>query len=230
MDKESIEKEKKKKHYHENVECFEKHLGKYFENDEMTVFHEIASMDFHLDVYFIQPKNEQYNLLITSGMSLLEMQVPERIKNKEDYLFAELMLLIPKELEFDKTFPNKESNKNAWIIDMIKQTARFPHHHDTFLTESHTLQAWTDITQPYDKDTNFVGCILLPSATFDENFMQLTCDDRKITVHSLFLLYENELEYKLQNGYDEFFNLLIEGDVKEIFDNNRKNLIENNEL
>jgi len=226
MDSGLIKKMQERKHYHENVECFEKHLGKYFKSDEMTVFHEIASMDFHLDVYFIQPKNEQYNLLITSGMSLLEMQVPERIENKEDYLFAELMLIIPKELEFDKTLPNKEGSKNAWIIDMMKQTARFPHHHDTFLTESHTLQAWADITQPYDENTNFVGCILLPSATFDENFMQLTCDNRKINIFSLFPLYKNELEYKLQNGYNNFLDILIESDLKEIFDNNRRNLLE----
>jgi hypothetical protein len=226
MDKELIKKLHERKHYQENVECLEKHLSKYFESDETIAFHELASFDFHLDVYFIQPKNKKFNLLVTSGMSLLEMQVPDSINNKENYNFAELMLLIPKDLEFDKTFPNKEGNKNAWIIDMIKLTARFPHHNDTFLAEGHTLQAWSDITQPYDKETNFVGCILLPSATFDEDFTQIICEDRKINIHSLFPLYKDELEYEIENGYSKFFDLLVENDVKEVFDNNRKNLID----
>ena len=226
MDNELIKKMQARKHYYENVECLVKHLDKYFKSGEITVFHEMLSLDFHLDVYFIQPQKEKYNLLVTSGMSLLEMQVSESIKNKEDYLFAELMLLIPKNLEFDKTLPNKEGNENAWIINMMKETARFPHHNETFLAEGHTLQAWSDITQAYDKGTNFVGCILLPSATFQEDFTQIICDDRKINIHSLFPLYKDELEYEIQNGYSKFFDLLIENDVKEIFDNNRKNLLE----
>jgi len=225
MDKDLIKKIHDRKHYYENIACFEKHLDKYFESDETTAFHELLSLDFHLDVYFIQPKDKKFNILITSGMSLLEMQVPETVKNRENYLFAELMLLIPKDLEFDKTFPNKEGNKNAWLIDMIKQTARFPHHNDTFLTEGHTLQAWSEIEEPYDKNTNFVGCILLPSATFDEDFMQIICDAGKINIYSLFPLYKNELEYKIENGYGKFFDLLIENNVKEVFDNNRKNLL-----
>ncbi|MDN3693592.1 suppressor of fused domain protein [Chryseobacterium tructae] len=149
MDKELIERIQNKKHYYENVEALEKHLDTHFKSDEITVFHEMVSLDFHLDVYFIQPKDEDFNLLITSGMSLLEMKVPDTIQDKEDYAFAELLIILPKDLEFEKTFPSE--GKNDWIISLIKEMARFPHHQDTFLTEGHSLQAWSDISEPYDE-------------------------------------------------------------------------------
>jgi hypothetical protein len=223
MDKELITKIHDSEHYYENVEALEKHLDKYFKTDEMTVFHEMLSLDFHLDVYFIQPKDREYNLLITAGMSLLKMQVPESIPDKDNYAFAELMLLLPKSMAFSKVFPS--GDKNDWMISMMKEMARFPHHQDTFLTEGHTLQAWNDIAEPYDETTSFTGCILLPSATFDDDFMQVTSNDRTINIYSLFPLYENELAYKIANGYSKFFDLLAQGDVKEIFDNQRKNLL-----
>jgi len=223
MDKELIKKIQSRKHYYENIEALEKHLDKYFESKEITVFHEMLSLDFHLDVYFIQPENKDFNLLITSGMSLLEMNVPETIENREEYTFAELILLVSKEIEFSNVL--SDHNKNEWIIGMMKDMARFPHHQHTFLTEGHTLQAWNDIAEPYDKDTNFTSCILLPSATFDEDFMQITAGSRVINLHSLFPLYKNELEYKIQNGYSKFFDLLIADDVAEVFHHNRQNLL-----
>lgn len=223
MDKELIRKIQARKHYYEHVEALQKHLDEYFESENMTVFHEMLSLDFHLDVYFIQPKDKEFNLLITSGMSLLEMNVPGTIQDRADYTFAELMLLIPKDMKFNKTYPSDD--KNDWIIGMMKDMARFPHHQDTFLTEGHTLQAWNDIADPYDKHTLFTGCILLPSATFGEDFMQITCEDRIINFYSLFPLYKNEMEYKIQHGYSKFFDLLIENDVAEVFDEKRENLL-----
>ncbi|WP_160139603.1 suppressor of fused domain protein [Chryseobacterium sp. c4a] len=224
MDKELIERIQNKKHYYENVEALEKHLDTHFESDEITVFHEMVSLDFHLDVYFIQPKDEDFNLLITAGMSLLEMKVQDTIQDKEEYAFAELLILLPKDIKFEKTFPSE--GKNDWIIALIKEMARFPHHQDTFLTEGHSLQAWSDISEPYDENTQFTSSILLPSATFDDDFMQITSEDRIINLYTLFPLYQNELEYKIENGYDKFFDLLIEGNIPDILNNNRKNLLE----
>ncbi|MFD2555181.1 suppressor of fused domain protein [Sphingobacterium tabacisoli] len=224
MDQELIKKIHDRKHYYENVEALESHLDRFFERDEITVFHEMLSLDFHLDVYFIQPKDRKYNLLITSGMSLLEMQVPEGIENRESYAFAELMLLLPKSTKFGEVFPSE--SKNDWIIGMMKDMARFPHHRDTFLTEGHTLQAWYDIAEPYDESTSFTSCLLLPSATFDEDFMEIKSGNRIINLYSLFPLYKNELEYKIQHGYGKLFDLLVEADVEEIFDNERPNIVD----
>src|SRR5687768_5065678 len=89
-----------KKSYGNHVECLQHHLSNYFSDEEMTVFHEILSMDFHVDVYFIKPKDRDYNLLLTSGMSAFSMTVDEGIPNPGDYQFAEVMVLLPKKLDF----------------------------------------------------------------------------------------------------------------------------------
>jgi hypothetical protein len=213
----------KKEHYYEHIDCLEKHLSKYFKTDEMTVFHEFVSLDFHLDVYLISPKDSSYNILITSGMSLLAMTLDDGIEQKEDYRFAELMVLFPKEVAFEKLYTGKE--KNSWIISMLKETARFPHHYDTFLAIGHTIQATEDM-QPYADDTKFMGCLILPSVTFDEEFTEFYCGNNKINIYSLFPLYKNELVYKIQEGYGSLLDILIEANANEVMDLNRKNLLD----
>jgi len=220
--KEIIEKFQNKKFIGEHVECLEKHLSKYFDDGDMTVFHEMLSLDFHLDVYFIKLKDSNFNMLITSGMSGYEMTVDESIEDREDYLFSELMILVPKDITFSDVHTGKE--KNGWLISMLKETARFPHHYDTFLSIGHTIQATADL-EPYSQETDFIGCLVLPSVTFDESFTEFTCGEHKINIYSLFPLYKNELEFKIKNGYNKFVELLQEADPEEIIDNSRVNLI-----
>ena len=107
---------------------------------------------------------------------------------------------------------------------MLKQTARFPHLYQTFLAIGHTLQATEDL-KPYSKETDFVACIVLPSVTFGEDFTEIMCGDRKINIYGLFPLYQNELEFKVRHGYDEFVDLLQKANPEEKIDNKRKNLI-----
>jgi hypothetical protein len=75
----------------------------------------MLSPDFYLDVYFINAPERKYNILLTSGMSLLEMQVPEAVPEREKYRFAELMLLLPETIIFGTTVTG--AGANNWIID-----------------------------------------------------------------------------------------------------------------
>ncbi|PQV44399.1 hypothetical protein CLV33_1254 [Jejuia pallidilutea] len=61
-----------RKHYYEHAEWIDEHLDKFFDENLITVFHEIPTLDLHLDVYFIKPENAQFNILLTSGMSTLK--------------------------------------------------------------------------------------------------------------------------------------------------------------
>jgi hypothetical protein len=207
--------------YDEHVECLDNHMSNYFKGAEISAFHEIISFDFHLDVYFIKPQDRDYNILLTSGMSLYPMTVPDEIEHK-DYRFAELMVLLPKDLNFEMLYTGKE--KNSWIISMLKMTARFPHHHGTFIGIGHSIQAREDGT-PYGEETDFVGCVILPSITLPEDFTEVKCGDNKINIYSVFPVYKNELEYKVENKYSGFIDLLNKEKPREIIDNNRKNLI-----
>ena len=219
---EFFEKFQDRTYFDNHPEAIAEHLDKFYKSDEITVFHEMVSLDFHLDVYFINSKKHSFNILLTSGMSLLEMTVPDEVEHPNQYKFAELMILLPKEIEFGKIFPSE--NKNDWILGMLKETARFPHHYDTWLAIGHTLQATADM-DPYSENTDYTGIVILPSVTFDEEFTTIPVGENQINIYSVFPLYENEMKYKIENGYNALLDKLIENDAKEIFDYNRANLL-----
>ena len=216
-----------RKHYHEHAEWISDHLDEFFDENLMTVFHEIPTLDLHLDVYLIEPKNASFKILITSGMSTLKMNVSEQAENPKELEFAELMMLIPKDIEFDEIYTGE--NKNDWIITILKRTAKFPHFYDTWLEIGHSIQAEEDMT-PYNSDTDFVGALILPSVTFDEKFTEINKNGRKINIYNVFPLYKNELEYKIENGYNKLLDFLIKANGKEVLDLNRKNLISKKSL
>ncbi|MBC5836291.1 suppressor of fused domain protein [Flavobacterium sp. F372] len=210
-----------KEYFEEHSEWIAEHVEKHFPNEEVKVFHEFMSLDFKLHVYFIKPKKLNYNILLTSGMSSLEMNVPEIVEEKDNYKFAELMLLIPKDIEFNEVYTGE--NKNDFIIKMLKVTGKFPHHYDTWLGIGHTIRYSEDL-ESYSADTNFIGGVILPSATFEEDFTEIIKDGRIINIYSFFPLYENELNYKIENGYNALLDLIIKNNCLEILDNNRKNI------
>ena len=209
-------------HYYEHAEWIAEHLDEFFDESLTTVFHEIVIFDLHLDIYFIKPKNTSFNILLTSGMSTLKMNISDQSKNPEGLEFAELMMLIPKEIEFGQIYPGE--NKNDWIITILKRTARFPHFYDTWIGIGHTIQAEENMTS-YSNDTEFVGALILPSVTFDKKFTEINKNGRKINFYSVFPLYKNELEFKIENGYNKFLDLLIKTNGKEVLDLNRKSLL-----
>ena len=172
-----------KKLFEEHAEWIDNHLSKFYSDEEVFVFHEIMSLDFHLDVYFIKSEKHSFNILVTSGMSLMEMNLSDNIEDRNDLRFAELMLLLPKEIEFGEI--HNGENKNDWIISMLKQTARFPHHYETWLGIGHTIQATEDF-ETYDEKTEFVGAIILPSVTFGEDFTEIEMDGQKINLYGYF--------------------------------------------
>jgi hypothetical protein len=210
-----------KEYFDEHSEWIAEHVEKHFPNEEVKVFHEIMSLDFRLHVYLIKPKSLNYNILLTSGMSTLEMNLPEIVEEKDNYKFAELMMLIPKDVEFNEVYTGE--NKNDFIIKMLKVTGKFPHHYDTWLGIGHTIR-YTEDLDTYGDDTNFIGGVILPSATFEEDFTEINRNGRKINIYSFFPLYENEINYKIENGYNALLDLIIKNNCKEILDNNRKDL------
>jgi hypothetical protein len=209
-------------HYHEHAEWISEHLDNFFDQASISVFHEIPTLDLHLDVYFIKPKNAQFNILLTSGMSTLKMEVDEQAGNPVEFEFAELMMLIPKEIEFDQVYSGQ--NKNDWIISILKQSAKFPHFYDTWVGIGHTLQAEMDMS-PYSSETKFVGALILPSVTFDKDFTEIHKNGRKINIYNVFPLYKDELEFKIENGYHKLLDLLIKANGKEVLNLKRKSLI-----
>lgn len=210
-----------RKRFDEHSEAIAAHLDERFTSDEITVYHEMVSPDFHLDVYFVQSEKYNFNILLTAGMSTLEMTVPPDVENPQEYKFAELMLLLPKSMAFGEVTGD---NPNDWLIDMLKENARFPHHYDTWLTIGHTLQATADM-EPYEEHTEYTGVVILPSVNFDEDFTTLQAGENRINIYSVFPLYAGEMNYKKENGYNALLDRLIEKNTKEVFNNNRESLL-----
>lgn len=209
--------------FEEHSEFILEHLEKFYSKDEITVFHEFFALDFKIHTYLIDAPKHSFNILLTSGMSVMKMNVDNQIENAESLHFAELMLLIPKDVDFQTVYTGQYTND--WMISMLKQTAKFPHQYNTWLTIGHTIQATHDM-RSYDADkTAFVGGVILPSATFSEDFTQIKKDGRVIHIYNFFPLYKNELQYKIDNGYNALLDLIIAANSKEVLNNNRENLI-----
>lgn len=211
-----------RKQYHEHTEWMDEHVSKCFDDSLVSVFHEIPTLDMHLDVYLIKPENSSFNILLTSGMSTLEMKVSEQAENPEELAFAELMMLIPKNIEFGTVYSG--AHKNDWIIAILKRTAKSPHFYDTWIGIGHTIQAEEDLS-PYTADTDYVGALILPSVTFDKNVTEIHKNGRKINIYNVFPLYRNEMEFKIEKGYNKLLELIIKADAKEVLEVNRKNLM-----
>ena len=196
------------KQYQEHYELIDKHIDKYFAGPDTNVFHEIPTLDIHLDVYHVKPKDSEFELLLTSGMSSIAMNVSEIPDDSDSYRFAELMVLIPKGIDFGKMYPSK--TEYDWIISMIKQSAKFPHFYDTWIGVGHTIQADEEL-KPYSDDTEYCGCLVLPTMTFPEDFQIISSPNGVINIYGLFPMYKEELDFKIQNGFNEFIQFLIKG-------------------
>ncbi len=203
-----------------HYELVNKHIDTHFKDSDITVFHEMPTLDIHLDIYHIKPKHAAFEVLLTSGMSSIAMNVSEIEQNSESYKFAELMTLIPKGVDFGKIYPS--GTKYDWIISMLKQSAKFPHFYDTWVGIGHTIQAHEEII-PYSENTNYCGCLVLPIMTFPEEFQKIDSPNGTINIYGLFPLYKEELEFKIHNGYNQFINFLIKNNTKEVMDFDRVN-------
>lgn len=207
-----------------HYELVGKHIDNHFKDSDINVFHEIPTLDIHLDVYHIRPKNSAFEVLLTSGMSSIAMNVSEIQKDSDLYKFAELMVLIPKGIDFGKMYPS--GTKYDWIISMLKQSAKFPHFYDTWIGVGHTIQADEEM-KPYSDDTDYRGCLVLPTMTFPKDFQKINSPYGTINIYGLFPLYKEELEFKIQNGFNEFITFPIKNNTEEIIDLHRTNYCKN---
>ncbi len=213
-------------YFDEHYEWINEHIREHFPDSEVSVFHEIMAFDFKVHVHLIKTKSYLFDILITSGMSCLEMEIPKEAENPEDLRFAEMMMLIPKGIEFGKAYNGEQ--KNDYIISMLKQTAKFPHQENSWIGIGHSIVSDANF-EPYGNDTEFVGGVILPSVTLDENFTEIRRDGRIINIYSFFPLYKNEVQYKINHGYNALLDKIIEANSKEILNPNRENLIKPNE-
>jgi len=196
-------------------EAIENHLDEYIENsDEIIVFDEIESPDFHLDVYWIKPdKNRNFTILMTNGVSSLPMKIPEKHFSK----YIELCILLPQNWDLDNN--NWKNPQNYWPIELLKSIGRYPSENNTWLGFGHSIPTGTPII-----GTNFEYVILLKSKTLPDGFQKIKYYKENIELYTLFPLYLEEQNYKQKNGTNELLGLFEQKNIDDIINIKRENV------
>jgi hypothetical protein len=202
-------------------EHFEKHIGKI-----ESVFHEIISETVHIDVHHIKPTAARnYHTLFTTGMSFLPMNTPEGLDHHQ---YAELMVCLPPAWPIsDAGF---QDDNNYWPIRWLKMLARLPHEYNSWLGPAHTIPNG-DPPTPLSSQTKMSGIMLLPSTIASADFKTLTMPSGTIVrFYSIIPLYQEEMNYKLNNGAEALLDKLNKEQVNEIIHLKRKNVMKSSLL
>lgn len=196
----------------------EKEFGKFDD-----VFHELESPDIHCDIYIIKPRPEEnYYTLVTGGMGAYGMNTPE------DYPYAsniELAINLPPDWDI-----KSQEEKDYWPIRWLKILARLPINHNTYLGSGHTIPS----SEPFE-GTNFKGVILVGAQSTEQDeegdnlpaIVQLP-SGKNVEFFYVQPLYEEEMDFKLDQGTDALFDKFIDQNVQypPVVDVNRINVCE----
>jgi hypothetical protein len=198
------------------------HFKKFYSEDEIKIMTESELYDLPMEMIVIESKKHMFNVIITLGMSSMEMTNDQNIPNWGMHMFAELMICVPNRINSKNL---REGQEYDWILNMLRQAATFPHIENTWLGIGHGLQGNMD-GSPYDDRTEFIGGMVLPSVTFDKDFTKIPLGDScAINIYSFFPLYRNELDYKIANNYQAMLDLLTKKNMTEVFLPGRENLL-----
>ena len=177
----------------------ERQYGEY-EN----VIHELVSPDIHCDIVLVPPTAvSPYYKLITMGAGAYKMDIPKEFKSMICDR-AEYVIFLPK--DWNLAADNEE---DWWPMRMLKSAARLTVDTDDYLCFSHSVQVNED-GSPVAENTQFNSFMLMPSIGKDGQLVEpvkLSLLGKKVAFYQLFPLYPEELEFKLEHGYNELVDL-----------------------
>ena len=185
-----------------NVESVTAHVERFLGPVD-AVLHEMVSDRVHLDLLHVRPSEERpFHVLVTSGVSDLEMTVPEEHEGPRR---VELMLALPEEWPVgEEAFEREEA---YWPARWLKTIGRLPHEYSTWIGYGHSIPNG-DPAEPI-ADTPFTGFLLTFPYLFPEDFHLLECDSGdEVLFYSLYPLHPGEMELKLRRGTEALEALL----------------------
>ncbi len=192
--------------------AIEKHISNYFGN-YAGVFHEKVSPDLHVDIYIVTPTPQHnYYTLVTVGMGAHVMNLPD---DMPEGLWgrAELVMCLPPDWNIQSL-----DDKDYWPVYALKVLARLPGRHDTFLAQGHTIP----YGKPLAENTLLSGYILSDLRNFPREASYTTLPDGdRVNFYQVIPIYNEEMQYKLENGHEALFRLLA--DVSPVVDIQRQN-------
>ena len=135
--------------------------------------------------------------------------------------FAELAICLPPHWAMSReAFQNED---NYWPIRLLKDLARLPHVHDSWLWLGHTVQNVP--LEPYAPGTKLCAAMLAPPVWFDDDFGELNLGDQKtIYFCGVVPIYLEEMDFKLKHSAQVLFEKLNGARLAQVVNPTRKNL------
>jgi len=183
------------------------------------VLEERESSLVHIGLHVVSPtENANFYTVVTSGMSDKPMAVPAFAPV---FKYAELLICLPPWWPF--TMEGLAKEETYWPIKLIKDLARYPHQHDTWLCYGHTVPNG-DPPKPFAPNTRMSAAILSVPLLFGQKLWRLTASpDKEINFFSVIPIYKEEREFAMSNESDDLLDLLNDNGVTELLDIGRRN-------
>ena len=206
----------------QNLRVVTDHIQKYFGLNFFTL-HEEKSTVVHLDVHVVLPSAPRpYYTLLTSGMSDRAMR---GLRSAAKSALAEVCLCLPKEWPIGQKDMEWATPEFFWPIVVLKNVARYPHVHETWLAAGHTIGS-SQQPMALDPENRFVGLILVKPRSFSEEAQQITvADGREIQYLAIIPLLKEELTFKLELGADALDEKLNAAGITELLNPHRRSVI-----
>jgi hypothetical protein len=199
--------------------AIEKHIAQHV-GEPQHVFHEIISLDLHVDIQVVTPTPERkHHTLVTMGMSEKPMRVP---KGEHAAKYAELIVCLPPSWRLDEKAMKEE--RFSFPVAWLRLMARFPHDAGTFLAPGHTIPNG-DPPKPLAPGSKFCCLLIREPVTTPAAFRTLELKKKAICFYALVPIYEDEMHYKIKQGYGALDALLREHHVTELLDLKRPSVL-----
>ena len=206
----------------QNIRLFadeiDEHFHKQFPDRETTLYHEVVSNIVHIDINILKPKDRDFHILYTTGMSDLPMTIPDTVKERDKLMYAELYMYLPAEWRPEVEDENGKTNytEDYWAVKLLLYLARFPHLYKTWLCASHTIEYY-----PITKGSLLNG-ILLERGEVEPLVAK---DGNTVNFYKVVPITKEEMAFKLKYGYEYLSFKFIEQDFPLVIDVKRKSLI-----
>jgi len=185
------------------------------------VYHEETSEIVHVDLHYVASTQDRpFEVLVTSGMSERPMTTPA---GEDVPRYAEVFAILP--AGWPLYGAPLDDERNYWPLRMLKQLARYPHVHETWLGSGHSLNDGEGQAKPFAPNTRLSAIILLESNTLPKQFQVLRGPGgRKIHFLVAVPLYWEELQLKLREGTQALLAAFAAHDVTDCIDPHRTNV------
>ncbi len=196
------------------------HIDRFFDNEDIIVWQDKRNDGLRIDVYHVRPNEDRrYNLLLSYGMSREPMNVPE---GAEQFEYGELAIILPE--DWDLSAEGLKDFNNYWPILWLKNLARIPKQHNTWLCYGHSVPHGTPSKNI--ANTPFEGVIIMDSVSLYEEFQEMKLGDDSLFIYTVIPVFPDEMEYKIKNGVDALRDSFAEAGIIDIVDVNRSSSVQ----